>query len=83
MNNTKKFARAAQFRRVKAAMVTILFHAALFAAVTYGTDGDYEKLIPEAVKEWLQMEEKPQEKVPVAYNFGWKVSKNHWLPNHI
>ena len=49
MNNTKRFARAAQFRRVKAAIVTILFHAALFAAITYGTGGDYEKLIPDFV----------------------------------
>lgn len=66
MNNTKKFARAAQFRRVKAAIATILFHAALFAAVTYGTDGDYKKLLPDTVKEWLQMEESPKKNEAVA-----------------
>ena len=66
MNNTKKFARAAQFRRVKAAIVTILFHAALFAAVTYGTDGDYEKLLPDFVKEWLQPTATDSATKPVA-----------------
>ena len=66
MNNTKKFARAAQLRRVKAAFITILFHAILFATVTYGTDGDYKKLLPEAVKEWLKIEETPTKNVEVA-----------------
>lgn len=66
MNNTKRFARAAQFRRVKAAIVTILFHAALFAAITYGTDGDYKKLLPDTVKEWLQMEETSKKNDAVA-----------------
>ncbi|MFT5909257.1 MAG: hypothetical protein ACI9XO_000770 [Paraglaciecola sp.] len=68
MNNTKKFARAARFRHVTAAIVTILFHVALFAAVTYGTDEDYERLIPDTIKEWLKMEAKPEGKTPVAYN---------------
>jgi hypothetical protein len=66
MNNTKRFARAAQFRRVKAAIVTILFHAALFAAITYGTGGDYEKLIPDFVKEWLHPVETDGKTKPVA-----------------
>jgi len=66
MNNTKKFARAAQFRRLTAAIVTIIFHVTLFAAVTYGTDGDYKKLLPDAIKEWLQMEEPPKKNEAVA-----------------
>ena len=56
MNNNKKFARAAQFRRVKAVFITLLFHAALFAAVTQGTNGEYEKLLPDFVKEWLDFD---------------------------
>lgn len=66
MNNNKKFVRAAQFRRVKAAIITIIFHAALFAAVTYGTGGDYKKLLPDVVKEWLQPTEKVVKKKSVA-----------------
>ena len=68
MNNTKKFARAAQYRRIKAAIITIIFHAALFAAVTNGTDGDYKKLLPDVVKEWLKIEETSDNDKKVAAN---------------
>jgi len=63
MKNNQKFARAAQFRRLKAAFITLIFHAALFATVTYGTDGDYKKLLPDVVKEWLKIE-MVEEKTP-------------------
>ena len=66
MNSTKKFARAAQIRKIKAAFITVLFHAALFAAVTYGTDGDYTKILPDMVQEWLQLDDSNAAKEEIA-----------------
>ena len=53
MKVNKKFYRAAQYRKLKAVVVTIIFHVLLLTAITYGTGGELNRFIPEVVKQWF------------------------------
>ena len=64
MTTNKKFQRAANTRRFIAIVVTIVFHVGLYALVTNGSEIDYQKLVPEKVKEWIGTEKEASNDEP-------------------
>jgi len=66
MTNSR-FNRTASINRFKATCFTILFHITLLGGLFYfsGEDASIEKLLPDVVKEWLDMGEEESLALPV------------------